>query len=657
MATMIAAPPPTTRAQDILKDLRQKRELLVSSNPSLQRNALNKPPTVPKAKGVVSSCSSTGSTRAQEILGDMKQKRASLTAVLEACKSTDSPGKKRDRSIGLSTAPTAASTRSWLSSIADDDDSICYSETSRESRRESSIEFIIDTEESDLNSVSTREEVRQAVAAVCNEVVPKVLIAIQKTSSTSSVLSEASKKTTTTTSWTFRTQSSARNLYHEESIKHNRAEKKKRRTKISDRRRQDNSCASTSGSTASLPIDINLLRSRRAKLQSMLDTILELKEASEFNHRLEQTRSYSSQRPRCRPRQDDSSEGSAPVATKSSTPASETKLSASYSSLPTPSKHNSLTQPTLQTHRRTKKSSNSSIASHYVLDTSTVKDDAKKMTFAKANHAHHALARDTIKLLPSLESDSEVSLLESPAASDDDESLLVTPDQSQGQLLELPSKPDPRRSRVSTPSKERSTRRQSRRTSSKKSKPPPKMMPMNAQADRDNDMHPTQNRINTEGDVRRGSQVTSASTCAMSSDPCEPIMGQHNGSRDPLNESRVQFTYDDIVKEMNQMAAKLAKDGLTIPIGAELKLRKGRMLPSDDNSATGWSFSEPSVVSDCSFSMPSKVISDVPEASIISSHECATKLRSEKTDVSERFCGGLYHLAVLSGMPPCEEEV
>ncbi|KAI2510711.1 hypothetical protein MHU86_3659 [Fragilaria crotonensis] len=612
---MIAAPPPTTRAQDILKDLRQKRELLVSSNPSLQRNALNKPPTVPKAKGVVPSCSSTGSTRAQEILGDMKQKRASLTAVLEACKSTDSPGKKRDRSIGLSTAPTAASTRSWLSSIADDDDSICYSETSRESRRESSIEFIIDTEESDLNSVSTREEVRQAVAAVCNEVVPKVLMAIQKTSSTSSVLSEASKKTTTTTSWTFRTQSSARNLYHEESIKHNRAEKKKRRTKISDRRRQDNSSASTSGSTAPLPIDINLLRSRRAKLQSMLDTILEMKEVSEFNHRLEQTRSYSPQRPRRRPRQDDSSEG------------------------------------------RTKKSSNSSIASHYVLDTSTVKDDAKKMTFAKANHAHHALTRDTIKLLPSLESDSEVSLLESPAASDDDESLLVTPDQSQGQLLELPSKPDPRRSRVSTPSKERSTRRQSRRTSSKKSKPPPKMMPMYAQTDRDNDMHPTQNRINTEGDVRRGSQVTSASTSAMSSDPCEPIMGQHNGSRDPLNESRVQFTYDDIVKEMNQMAAKLAKDGLTIPIGAELKLRKGRMLPSDDNSATGWSFSEPSVVSDCSFSMPSKVISDVPEASIVSSHECATKRRSAKTDVSERFCGGLYHLAVLSGMPPCEVEV
>jgi hypothetical protein len=182
-------------------------------------------------------------------------------------------------------------------------------------------------------------------------------------------------------------------------------------------------------------------------------------------------------------------------------------------------------------------------------------------------------------------------------------------------------------------------------------------MPVYAQTDPDNDQHPTQNRINTEGDVRRGSQVKTASNRSMSPAPFEPIMRQRNGSDDMLTDSTRKLTHDDIIKEMNLMAAKLANDGLIIPIGAELKLRKGRKVPSDDNSVTGWSFSEPSDVSDCSLSMPSKVILDGPEASIVSSHGCASKRRYEKTNIEERFCGGLYHLAVLSGMPPCEEEV
>jgi hypothetical protein len=111
------------------------------------------------------------------------------------------------------------------------------------------------------------------------------------------------------------------------------------------------------------------LRSRRSSLQSLLDTISEMKEATEFNAPLEETRSQASQYPRRQPRQDDSSEGAASVAWKSSTPASETKRSASPSWSSASTQRNSLVLPTLKDKMRTKKSSNSSLASHYVLDT------------------------------------------------------------------------------------------------------------------------------------------------------------------------------------------------------------------------------------------------------------------------------------------------
>lgn len=659
MSTMVSAPPPSTRAQDILKDMRQKRELLVSSNPSLQRNTSthNKPPTAPKTKTAeLSSTSAGSSTRAQEILGDMKQKRASLTAVLEACKSPGSSAKKRDRSIGLSTAPTAASTRSWLSSIADDDDSICYSETSRESRRQSSIEFIIDTEESDLNSISTREEIKQAVAAVCNEVIPKVLVAIKRKSSTSSVVSDTSKKTTTTTSWTFQTQSSARNLYKEESLNVSLSEKKKRRSKISERKRQQNA-SNSSGSASSLPIDMTQLRSRRSNLQSLLDTISEMKEATEFNAPLEETRSHASQYPRRQPRQDDSSEGAAPVAWKPSTPTYETKRPASPSLSSASTQRNSLVLPALKDKKRTKKSSNSSLASHYVLDTTRVKQDRMKTTSVTATASYRAPTSEPTHLLPSLESDSEDSLLASPNVSDGDDSLLVTPDTAQGQRPELPSKRHTQRPGVSTPIKEISSRRHSRLATTKKIKSP--QVAVRAQAAQDTDTHELQSRANIDVGVRHvelakfDSRVSQQTLPA----PYEPMMSQRNVCRDPLDESKRKFTYDDIVKEMELMAAKLAKDGLKIPIGVELKLRRGLKLPSDDNSTSGWSFSAQSLVSDCTMSLPSKRLLDGPDASVVSSYECANTRRSEKIDVAQRFCGGMYHLAVLSGMPPCEDEV
>lgn len=648
-STIVAAPSaaPSTRARDILKDMRQKRELLVSNNPSLQKHVHAKPPTAPKIKTRESSTSSSiGSNRAQEILGDMKQKRASLTAVLEACKSPGSPRKKRDRSIGLSTAPTAASTRSWISSIADDG-SCCYSETSREdgSPRESSIEFIIDTEDSDLYSLSTREELGQVVGAICEEVVPKALNAIHRRHNSDCIAPEQSEtlsKTSTTTSWTFRTESSARNLYREERIRNSLSEKKKRRIQISEKRKQESSRSCSGGSSYKYPVDLQEVRRQRSNLKSMLDSISEIKEATNPNISLPRN---SSQPTHHRLRQDDSSAGSAPLSSRPSSKASGAGRESARSSSKSSSSQVEFVLPSsLKDKNRKKKSSDSSIASHYVLETK-FKHGRQKKIVVKPTEMYVAPTPDPAYIVPPIESDAEQSLLASPITSVADESLLVTPEYSEAKQSEILSTPPPQSpptisnhghsGNVQDTGSNRShrTHRSSDEKSTRIASVPISHNPYSVEVPQQTSLDlavPTTTKVEPQVNVWEYTR--------MESTPLEPQSQEDEVM--PTTLAVKEITMDDIMMEMKRLAAHLGNVGLTIPIGTEITLRRGSNndVP-DDCSGTGWSFTEPSVISRCTNIDTDTYMSSTPES-----------------NCTERFCGGMYHLAVLSGMPPCDEE-
>ena len=752
MAT-ITPPPAYTRAQDILENMRQKREQLVSSNPSLKRSLHKKPPTAPRMKKSLSSSSSTGSSRAQEILGDLKQKRASLTAVLEACKSPGSQKKRRDRSIGLSTAPTAASTRSLLSSIADDD-SFCYSETSREGTlpKESSIEFIIDTEDSDLCSLTTREEVEQAVGAIYEEVIPKALYAIQKKRSTNNVTIETLNKTVTTTSWTFRSQSSARDLYHEESVRLNKSEKKKRRIHLSDKRSKQSSRSNASVASSSVAsIDVKQLQKQRSNLQHMMESISELKGASDF--------SIAPTKKNSRSIRHDSSEGSAPLATRSPGRSPE-RISVESSCKSSSSTKLEFDLPSsLKDKPRKKKNLNSSIASHYVLETK-VKHGRKKKIIVKPTELYVAPPPDPANMLPALDSDgsSEGSLLVSPASSCGEESLLVTPVQSEDEKSVQRTK-DLRHSPTSdllskyldvaeeTKEEELQISREERKIRAKPTASGRVIYNVRSEESARIVVQETK-EIQVSRDEqflvrRRSSELAIADTdnvevpqnvwqhTCMEPTPEEPkseYVPKEHDDEDLMKVYLKKFTKEDIVKEMNMLADKMARKGLQIPIGTELILRRVGVYEEDDQSSTGWSlsepsdqsttgwsFSEPSDLSSCSCTLPSRRASRGPDtAANVSSLDIYSRsdeissldinsrsdeissldiysrsdeissldinsrsdeissldinsrsdeisspkrnMRPDEIDITEKFCGGLYHLAVMSGMSICGEQ-
>jgi hypothetical protein len=64
----------------------------------------------------------------------------------------------------------------------------------------------------------------------------------------------------------------------------------------------------------------------------------------------------------------------------------------------------------------------------------------------------------------------------------------------------------------------------------------------------------------------------------------------------------VKLTRDEIVEEMNRLAAKLRDNKCSIPIGTELVLRRRNreMKCEDEKSSSGWSFMEASDLSSCS---------------------------------------------------------
>ena len=187
--------------REILADLRAKRESFLS-HPSLQKTkGYAKPPRSPRLSDGRKTPPNDGATevvnaaiivahataakpprsptlleqsRAQEILATMKERKSNLSTILE----TIGPPKKKSKRKGKgesSTAKTASSTTSWVSSTGDND-SFCYSETSSDSVGKSSLEFYFETDENSSSTTTpTHIQVGKAVAEAFSKVPPETL--------------------------------------------------------------------------------------------------------------------------------------------------------------------------------------------------------------------------------------------------------------------------------------------------------------------------------------------------------------------------------------------------------------------------------------------------------------------------------------------------
>ena len=520
----------------------------------------------------------------------------------------------------------------------DDDSGFGYSKTFRESssKREqtSCIQFIIDTEESDLFSISTRDEVKQAVSDVCNVVLPQVLVAMQHHKSNQSdlsVSSDASKSTTSTiSSYSFRSQSSARDLYREESIRHSLSDKKKHRIQTSDRKRQEKSCYEA----LATPMDVQQVRAQRSKLRSLIQTISEMKENSarlssrdkSFPERLLADRSR-------RPRQEDTSEGSAPIhcpkLCKSDFPplhnasdSQRTKNTDIASKCVVESSHQEGGEKRYKKKKKKKKEKTKS---------GSRKSSNKSHTEQHYFHDSH-VSRPT-NLLPIMESEGE-------------ESLLVSPNNSDGEA----------RSRHHSKGCRTNTKQHKYTDRSKVSPPQRSAQETEATPEppRVSEQRPEQCSV-LEGE--RCSQdalhiVRSHKESAIS------LIKQGNGE---LNQARVDYTYDDIVKEMNRLAARLASCR-DIPIGTEIKLNSdcGRNSFSiDDLSATGWTFSEQCDVSECTLHLSTEGFQGggLDSAGTISREMATIAHRRDKSDSAQRISSTMHHSEIMNGVEPGEAEV
>eukprot|EP00548_Thalassiothrix_antarctica_P020667 CAMPEP_0194189026 /NCGR_PEP_ID=MMETSP0154-20130528/57256_1 /TAXON_ID=1049557 /ORGANISM="Thalassiothrix antarctica, Strain L6-D1" /LENGTH=140 /DNA_ID=CAMNT_0038909903 /DNA_START=193 /DNA_END=611 /DNA_ORIENTATION=- len=112
-------------------------------------------------------------------------------------------------------------------------------------------------------------------------------------------------------------------------------------------------------------------------------------------------------------------------------------------------------------------------------------------------------------------------------------------------------------------------------------------------------------------------------------------------------EYKPTFTIEDIMAEMNRLATKNAVEGLRIPNGTVLTLRRNsdmeKTLMNDEHSCTGWSFTEASDIS----TLGPVYNNELESKNVFSSNK---KNPISHIDITNRFCGGHYHMALLSGM-------
>mmetsp|Transcript_23687 Transcript_23687/g.33943 ORF Transcript_23687/g.33943 Transcript_23687/m.33943 type:complete len:663 (+) Transcript_23687:115-2103(+) len=168
-----------SRARELLKEMKAKRESLLSSHPELQRRqSLRKRPSLQR------TASNRSNRETKDIITDMKKQKASLSAVLDAARKNNPP-RKGHGSIAPSTAPTAASTRSFVDDASLMMYSVDGSQHDSTSVNESTFEFVIDADADDSTyvSTSTNEDIRKAVGDIYSIVIPKALFAIQSNKS------------------------------------------------------------------------------------------------------------------------------------------------------------------------------------------------------------------------------------------------------------------------------------------------------------------------------------------------------------------------------------------------------------------------------------------------------------------------------------------
>jgi len=756
----------TGRAYEILRDMREKRESLIASNPFLHKSQLIKPPTAPRRRESRRRRGSKteSASRAKDILIDMKNTRNSLSSVLETRKTSS---KRSSRSEGQSTAPTAASTQSLLSSRADDD-SFCYSETAREETP--GFQFIIDTEESDLNSLSTRGEVERAVGAIYEKVIPQALSAINKKE-------EKMQCPNSSYSWNFVSPNSARDLYRDEGIQRSVAEKKRRRIKISEKKkemarvRRDGNVSSPvfSDCSSTSSVDLSQLREQQSTLRSLLDSVSEMKDSIDSSissspcspdHPFKESR---------RIRQDDNSDGSYPLPNKlvldadarqltvddknirerlsekkkrririaekkkemakvRRDPVSPSFISAESSleileprrcqtkhrtqqpaipdmrqkgnnTICSPSTSHSTSSGRIKSLKHRPRQDDTSSGSNPVLaNTSHLassdkiilsnegglqgdqserrrKKSEKKRRRIDADNSDNknievrrkGMQRERPILKPRHqnldprsikgENASKGSLLVSPETSDV-ESLLVSPNHSKG-MFTLTS---PQFSQKSGFDLNISDLKSKSDLESDKSclfifEEPEESAPVLPVSVVKSPAPTIKSKTSavSKSDIEYVPYFSIVREPKRLESKTESISQRSKEEKLFATECKPSYTIEDIMAEMNCLATKNAVEGLRIPNGTVLTLRRnndtGKTIENDEHSCTGWSFSEETEIS---------TLDAVYNKELAGSQNLVTeqKLNSRAyTDITSRYCGGHYHMALLSGMSAGSSEM
>mmetsp|Transcript_17578 Transcript_17578/g.26683 ORF Transcript_17578/g.26683 Transcript_17578/m.26683 type:complete len:710 (-) Transcript_17578:2153-4282(-) len=689
----------TGRAREILLDLRRKREALIAQNPILDNGKMKTARNENRQKNFETESSS----RAKDILVDMKSKRASLSSVLEACKTSS---KRKNRSEGPSTAPTAASTRSCLSSYADDD-SFSYSESSQDENP--GFEIIIETEESDLCSLSTREEVENALGTIYQQVIPKALSSISNEEMRNKSIASCQYSLNViseNTAIDFPLEEKKRMRSKRKKKRRKRSNKKSESTKKKDETRIESSsrCYRPAESFKNSSFDITAeeeldstekrlrVDSKRYGLPSEAtpsfesQQLLSKEENDLLSNDMEKKKKGSDRKKEIKKAKRHPNRTSPTVAECSSDEQQSltaTKGQSQQCDCQNERTNNSVSSPSIPSYHRRPRQDDSSFGSNkpssqllptatsnsQLLDTdlqqSTSEPEQKKSrksngnirTVSKPERKRVATRIEKGKRNQSFNSEnvvvacgSESSLLNLQKTSTNNETFSSRSSQSQKCDFTLSPSFQKERYNPDTPelkSEESGVivfqdeidnslslpRLESKRRTWVRSRSKLELAPsIDAPAPR---------KLRSRSGIEKKSQSESRPTV------------QSNQNREDCSFAiayKETYTMDDIMAEMNRLAIIQAKEGLKIPSETVLTLRsnkaKSSKLEDGDNFSTGWSFSEASDVSTLtSFS------EDAPENPV------KFKQSPVSDDISKKFCGGLYHIAVMSGMPATQQEI
>lgn len=691
------------RASEILLDLRRKRESLIARNPTLgngkMKTALN--------ENRLKNFQTDSSSRAKDILGDMKSKRASLSSVLEACKTSS---KRKNRSEGPSTAPTAASTRSCLSSYADDD-SFCYSESSQD--QNPGFEIIIETEESDLCSLSTREEVENAVGTIYQQVIPKALSTISNKEIRDKSIANCQYSLNAISENTAidfpveerRMRSKKKKKHRKKSNKKSESRKKKDETRTESSsicyRPAESFRNSSFDIIAEEQLDSTETRlgedSKRYGLPSEASPsfesqkLLSKEENDLVSNSMKKKKERSNRKKEIKKAKRHTNRTSATVAECSSDEQQSLTAKKDQSHYDCQNERTnysvSVSTPSISSYRRRPRQDDSSFGSNkpssqllpaapsnsLLLDTdlqqSTSEQKRRKNKNPKSNANIRTVSKPERKCVATRKEKgeknesynsenvvvtrgSQSSLLNLQKTSKNNEMFSSRSCQSQKYNLTLSPSFQKERYNPDTPdlkSEESGViifqdeidnslslpRLESKRRTWVRSRSKLELAPsIDAPAPR---------KLGSRSGIEKKSQSEARSTV------------QSNQNREDCNLAiacKETYTMEDIMAEMNRLAAIQAKEGLKIPSGTVLTLRSNKAKSckskDGDNFSTGWSFSEASDVSTLStFSeeTPENPVTFRPKQAPVSD------------DISKKFCGGLYHIAVMSGMPATQQEI